>query len=90
MSKQTDIEVGLRKIKLSEISYDGKTKHPHFLSPIDTKNILSYLSENGVVIKAPMREITADQLVQGTYKDEFTTVQPLIERRKDEVDTYVP
>ena len=45
--------------------------------------LLAYLHSQGVVIKAPMREITADQLVQDTYRDEFTAVQPLIEDKPE-------
>ena len=43
------IRVGLSRIKLSDISYDGKTKHPHFLSPMDIESILTYLDGMGYV-----------------------------------------
>ena len=51
VSKQEKIKVGLSRIKLSDISYDGKTQQPHFLSPIDIESVLNYLDSQGVVIK---------------------------------------
>ena len=43
-AKQRELKTALSSVKLSDISYDGKGNHPHFLSPIDMDNILSKLS----------------------------------------------
>lgn len=78
MTKQKEIRVGLGNIKLSDISYDGKARHPHFLSPIDIGNILSYLDENGVVIKAD-RVLSKLETVEI-----FEAVEPLIKEINNE------
>ncbi len=55
MSKQTDIKVGLGRLRLSERTHDG-TNWPSFLSPDDIQKILGFLVESGVVIKVDREE----------------------------------
>jgi len=43
-AKRRKVRLGLSGLTLSNISFDGKTQHPHFLSPIDIENIISLLN----------------------------------------------
>lgn len=70
MNKQDKIKTGLSSIKLSKISYDGKVNYPHFLSPIDIKNILSCLHSRGVVVKVER------ELPQNPYVDSYQGNDP--------------
>ena len=77
MTKQEEIRKGLKELRLSAWSYDGKISHPHFLSPIDVNNIIKYLDSQGVVIKVES-QLLKEEVPCGVPCDKCVAVEPLV------------